>query len=106
MKIKRFYTSLSIAVSLFFLSPVLTFAQVNSQGESLTDTSSTSDYAVDGYCPVCIMKGDLVKGNPKYTATYKGKKYMFDTNEDKKMFQQNPDLYTQGLDLKYQQMKK
>src|SRR2546421_13113828 len=99
MKILNSYLSLVFAACFISVMPIPLHAQaVNSQSD--LQNSSEGEAAIDGYCPVCIMKGDLVKGNSKYSATYKGKKYLFDTSEDKKMFLENPELYTQGLDLK------
>lgn len=106
MKMLKNNLSFVLTVGLILL-PIVSYAQVNSdEGSNVSSENSTSEEAVDGYCPVCIMKGELVKGNSRYSATYKGKKYLFDTNEDKRMFLENPELYTQGLNLKYQQMKK
>ena len=90
--LKAFVLSI-LSASLIFVGATASLAQAE-------------DGEVGGYCPVCIMKGELVKGNSKYFATYRGKKYVFDTAEDRRMFVENPELYTHGLELKYEQMKK
>ncbi len=47
--------------------------------------------ALDGYCPVAyhVLK-KAVKGNPKYSSTYKGKTYHFVNAKAKKMFDKDP----------------
>jgi YHS domain-containing protein len=103
MKDFRILMSLMLITNFMFIVPGVLLAQT---ATPIDQNSSVDDAEVGGYCPVCIMKGELVKGSNKYLATYRGKKYFFDTAEDRRMFTENPELYTQGLKLKYEQMRK
>jgi len=54
--------------------------------------------ALDGYCPVCIVKSDkLVEGSPAYSSIYDGKKYLFPSGEQKAMFDENPAAFAPAL---------
>lgn len=54
--------------------------------------------ALDGYCPVSIVKLDkLVKGDPAYSSVYDGKKYFFPSTEQKTMFDENPATFAPAM---------
>ncbi len=54
--------------------------------------------ALDGYCPVCLVKMDkLVKGDPKLSSVYDGRTYLFPAAEQKRMFDANPTAFVPAL---------
>lgn len=54
--------------------------------------------ALDGYCPVCLVKMDkLVKGDAKYLSVFDGQTYLFPGPEQKRMFDANPVAFTPVL---------
>jgi YHS domain-containing protein len=55
---------------------------------------STSDGAIRGYDPVAYFTvGQAVKGDSKFTATYKGVKWYFSSEENLKTFKTDPEKY-------------
>lgn len=78
---------------MLFLSALMP-AIVLAQG-SRSDAPET---ALNGYCPVCIVKSDkLVKGDPAYSSVYDGKKYLFPSGEQKTMFDENPAAFAPAM---------
>lgn len=72
------------------LMPVMAMAQGSGSGSPET--------ALDGYCPVSIVKMDkLVKGDPTYASTYDGKKYLFPSGDAKSMFDANPAAFAPAM---------
>lgn len=60
--------------------------------------SEKPETALDGYCPVSIVKMDkLVKGDPAYASVYDGKKYLFPSAEQKTMFDENPAAFAPAM---------
>ena len=60
--------------------------------------SASASVALQGYCPVCIIKmKKWVKGNPNIQATYDGKTYYFPSSEQKGMFLSDPAKYVPAL---------
>ena len=60
--------------------------------------SETPETALNGYCPVCIVKMDkLVKGSGAYSSVYDGKKYLFPSAEQKTMFDENPAAFAPAM---------
>src|SRR3990172_2983571 len=60
--------------------------------------SESPKTALDGYCPVSIVKMDkLVKGDPSYASTYDGKKYLFPSGDAKSMFEANPAAFAPAM---------
>ena len=54
--------------------------------------------ALEGYCPVCLVKLDkLVKGDPKFSSVFDGKTYLFPGAKQKRMFDANPAAFTPAL---------
>ena len=62
--------------------------------------------AIKGYCPVCVVNGQLVKGKDDYTAEYDGTLYKFPGQKQKDMFLADPEKYTENLDNKFWNLKK
>ncbi len=72
------------------LMPVVALAQGSGSERPAT--------ALDGYCPVCIVKADkLVRGTPAYSSVYDGKKYLFPSEEQKTMFDENPAAFAPAM---------
>lgn len=54
--------------------------------------------AMDGVCPVCLVKmNKVVEGKPEYTSDYDGKRYRFPSAEQKKMFDADPAKFVPAL---------
>lgn len=69
-------------------------AMVLAQGSG----SMSPPVALNGYCPVCMVKMDkLVKGSPAYSTVYDGKKYLFPSQEQKEMFDKDPAAFAPAL---------
>jgi len=72
------------------LMPVVALAQGSG--------SERPETALDGFCPVCIVKADkLVKGDPAYSSVYDGKRYLFPSDEQKQMFDENPAAFAPAM---------
>jgi YHS domain-containing protein len=55
-----------------------------------------ADLALNGYCPVCLAKGDkLVKGEPSFSASFNGMRYQFPNAKTQGMFRANPAMFAQ-----------
>jgi len=63
------------------------------------------EYALNSYCPVAIHKGMFLKGNHHYVTEYKGKVYKFVKFEAQKAFLENPEVFLQNVEQKYQDLK-
>lgn len=61
--------------------------------------------AIDGHCPVCIVKGKIVDGNSNFATEYKGKLYYFVGFDQQKMFINDPETYIANLEKKYSDLK-
>lgn len=65
-----------------------------SAGEDPIYTGWLNNRAVSGYDTVAYFtEGKPVKGNSKYTATYKGAEWRFSSTENLALFQENPEKY-------------
>ena len=54
--------------------------------------------ALDGYCPVCLIKMDkLVKGDEAYSSIHDGKRYLFPGADQKRTFDKNPSAFVPAL---------
>jgi len=60
---------------------------------------------IDGFCPVCVIKGKMMKGNDHFVTEYKGVVYKFPSMAQQKMFLDNPEEYTTNLQAKYEMLK-
>ncbi|MGB7343025.1 MAG: DUF255 domain-containing protein [Pirellulaceae bacterium] len=66
--------------------------------EAPASESSTPDLAMQGYCPVTVIKKDQwVEGNPKLGVIHLGKLYLFCDNEAMETFLADPVPYTPVL---------
>ena len=64
----------------------------------LAAPASEPTAALDGYCPVCLVKMDkLVKGDEKFSSVFDGKTYLFPGAEQKRTFDANPAAFTPAL---------
>jgi YHS domain-containing protein len=60
----------------------------------LVNVSGASKAAVSGHDPVAFFTDSRpVNGSPSITATHRGATYFFATEEHKRLFEQNPDMY-------------
>jgi len=65
---------------------------------SLYAVAGSGQTALEGYCPVCLVKMDkLVKGNPQFSSVLDGKKYLFPSAKQKQMFDANPAAFIPAL---------
>lgn len=81
-------------MSKYMLSTVCSMFLVGSSLALATDPEP----ALDGYCPVCLVKMDkLVKGDEKFSSVFDGKTYLFPSVEQKRMFDANPGAYAPVL---------
>ncbi len=63
-----------------------------------TAKAAETPLALDGYCPVCIVKGNKwVKGNPEISTTYDGKQYNFPSDDQIQTFLADPAKYVPAL---------
>ena len=100
---------LSLFVALIF---ALSFGVVSSfaaEGSHMEMDGSHMDkgmgnVAIGGHCPICIMHGEDVMGNPHFVTEYKGKVYYFVGFDQQKEFLMNPEKYVQGLEKKYKEV--
>ena len=54
--------------------------------------------ALDGNCPVCLVKmNKLVKGDSKISSVYDGKTYLFPSANQERMFDENPTAFAPVL---------
>lgn len=57
-----------------------------------------ADLALDGKCPVCLVKMDkVVDGRPEYATIHDGLRYLFPGPEQQRMFEKNPTAFTPAL---------
>lgn len=57
-----------------------------------------ADLALDGACPVCLVKmNKVVKGDPKFAVVHDGLRYLFPGPEQKAMFEKDPAAFTPAL---------
>jgi len=57
-----------------------------------------ADLALDGACPVCLVKMDkVIKGDPAYAAVHDGLRYLFPGPDQKRMFEQDPSAFTPAM---------
>lgn len=57
------------------------------------DINNDTIFEQDGYCPVELYKGNLVKGCKNYNLTLKDKKYCFDGVKNYKIFRKHPYVF-------------
>lgn len=54
--------------------------------------------ALDGYCAVCLIKAKKwVKGSVEHSVVYDGRTYLFPSNQEAEMFEQNPEQFVPAL---------
>ncbi len=57
-----------------------------------------ADLALEGNCPVCLVKlGKVVPGKAEYASVYDGRRYLFPSPKQKRMFDANPVAFTPTL---------
>ena len=60
---------------------------------------STHAPAIGGYCPVAyVAMNKAVKGDPKFSSTADGHRYLFSNTDAKKMFEMDPAKYQVAYD--------
>ncbi len=88
-----------LAASLILLGALA--ASVGGGNTALAQTkasSPTSDVALEGYCPVCIVEAKKwVRGNPRHQVTHDSRTYYFPSDKEKRMFEANPAKYVPAL---------
>lgn len=64
----------------------------------LSVLASDATPALDGNCPVCLVKmNKLVKGDSKISSVHDGKTYLFPSAKQKRMFDENPTAFAPAL---------
>lgn len=86
--------------------PVMASAQKMMGNDHVMAAQEKTETAIGGFCPVCVIKGMAMKGSDNFVTVYKGKLYKFAGFEQQKMFLDNPEMFTNGLEEKYEQLKK
>ena len=62
------------------------------------DKYADADLAMDGNCPVCLVKMDkVVPGKAEYASIHDGLRYLFPGPEQKKMFDADPAAFTPAM---------
>ena len=102
---KSFIMFSVLACVLSFSLAVNSFASEGNQMKGSPMMEEKGDVGIDGHCPVCISKGMVVKGSPKFSTEYKGKIYYFPGFEQQKTFINDPEAYIAGLEKKYKELK-
>ena len=83
----------AIPIAVFIASlPFAVHGQSGTSSEPVRRPSSgQAPLALDGYCPVCILKmKKWVKGSPQFASQFDGKVYLFPGAEPKQAFDANP----------------
>ena len=95
-------TVMSIVLGIaLILSTGIVFAQ-----DTVTDSGDTTiNAALEGYCPVHVFNGKLRKGSSEFSVAHNGQTYIFASQVQLDMFAQNPDLYVDGLEVKFADLK-
>jgi len=93
-----------MAMGFIAFSPAYLYAQDNAIIGDIKDDSKV-EVAIDGFCPVCVLSGEKVKGNDHFITEYKGKIYKFVGMTQQKEFLEDPEKYATDLDAKFQQLK-
>lgn len=92
-----------LVLGLMCASPVLSSAEMM-EDKAMEDMNVNP--AIDGFCPIALHEGTLMKGKSEFVAIYKEKKYMFVNAQAKAMFLENPQEYTKDAEMKYQDIMK
>lgn len=66
--------------------------------EQNPDKYVDADLAMDGNCPVCLVKmNKVVPGKPEYVSVHDGLRYLFPGPEQKQMFDADPAAFTPAM---------
>ncbi len=89
----------TLAASLILLGALVVSVAGDNTALAQTEASSqTSDVALEGYCPVCIIEAKTwVRGNPRHQVTHDGRTYYFPSDKEKRMFEANAAKYVPAL---------
>lgn len=98
-RVKSVLSASMLALGLVCSLPVLSTAELM-EDKAMEDMNVNP--AIDGFCPIALHEGALMKGNSEFVAIYKEKKYMFVNAQAKAMFLENPEEYTKDAEMKYQ----
>jgi YHS domain-containing protein len=61
------------------------------------DKYANADLALAGYCPICLERmNKLVLGMQDFTATYNGRRYLFPSEEQLRMFTADPAYFSRA----------
>lgn len=96
IKINNFSQSAAV----FFVFALLIFSVSCGSGkvEKFVNTNS-NDVAIEGFDPVAYFTiENAVKGSPEFSAVWKGAKWFFSSEENKEMFEKNPEKYAPQYD--------
>jgi YHS domain-containing protein len=73
-------------------------AEIKTKFEQSPDRYADADLALEGNCPVCLVKMDkVVKGEPNIAVVHDGLRYLFPGEEQKIMFESDPAQFTPAL---------
>lgn len=86
----------AVLACLFTGVAAATFA---SETVSSTKTQEETEHiGMDGHCPVCLVEmKKQVKGKPEFSSVYDGVRYLFPGEEQKKMFDADPEAYVPAM---------
>ncbi len=106
-------TKTKLLLTAVMATAVLTFLPYAVKAESMEGGQGmmgdkdhgTTETAIHGFCPVCVINGMKVKGKDNFTTEYKGKVYKFAGIDQQKMFLADPEKYVADLDAKFNALK-
>jgi YHS domain-containing protein len=73
-------------------------AEIKAKFEASPDRYVNADLALNGNCPVCLVKaGKVVRGDPAMVVVHDGLRYLFPGQEQKDIFEKAPEQFTPAL---------
>ena len=96
-------TKMIFLMGVFMAFGLMVTAPVISRADD-TMMKDNAVVAISGYCPVCIIHGNMKKGLDNYVTEYDGKIYKFAGFKQQKTFMDDPETYIKDLDAKFQAM--
>ena len=103
--IKSVFVSSMLSLGLMCAVPVLSLAEMGDAGSMMVKQDAKATTALDGFCPVCLLNGNKIMGNPEFASVYEGKTYMFSSADTKAMFDANPAIMVKMAEVKFESMK-
>jgi YHS domain-containing protein len=94
-----------LAIAALSFSPQAVKAEGVEGSHGMMADQKQTGVGIDGFCPVCVIKGKMMKGSDNFVTEYKGVIYKFPSMAQQKMFLDNPEEYTANLQAKYEALK-